>query len=220
MSVLLVAALERELRWFSGRDGVVAVVCGVGAKGSAAAEDAIARHAPDRVLHVGFAGALRAGLAEGDLLLVTEVFAAGSPQPPLPCALVPELRERLARLRHRLGQGALTTVPSFVHASADKAALAERHHVPACDMEAAHIAALCADRGIPYSGLRAISDGADRDLLPGLRQDGRLRPAGLVAALARPSAPLKAARMLRGARRAQRALALAGPAALDVVCAG
>lgn len=217
--VLLIGALRRELGWFAGRAGVESCACGTGARGVARAERALDELHPSAVLHVGFAGGLRAGLAEGDLMLVTEVFASGAAQPPLPCALVPALRERLARLRHRLGQGALVTVDHFVHSAAEKAALAERHHVPACDMEAAGIASACAARGIPYAGVRAISDGADRDLLPGLRAAGRLRPRPLATALLKPTAPLKAARMLRGARRAEQALALAGPGALDVVLA-
>ncbi|MCO4770091.1 MAG: hypothetical protein KDA24_08690, partial [Deltaproteobacteria bacterium] len=195
--LLLVAALQVELRGVpTDLADVERFVCGVGRKGAERAIAHLEARRPARVLQVGFAGGLRAGLTEGDLLLVTEVFAAGEVPPPVPSSDLDRLRGALARLPRRLAQGSLVTVPAFVHRPEDKRALAERHQAVACDMEGAWVALACADRGIPWCGVRAISDGVDQRLLPSLRSEKGIDPVRFAKALASPAAPWRGARMV------------------------
>jgi nucleoside phosphorylase len=221
----LIGALERELRGAAkalgvrgpsrgeivraGSTPVALMRSGVGAPGARSAAEAIARERPAVVLHVGFAGGLRAGLVEGDLLVVTAVIDGGTLHL---CADTDALRSALARLPVRLGQGALVTVPRFVHLPADKRALAASTQAAACDMEAAALARACAKHGVRYVGLRAISDGPDRRLLPSVDGAGSLR--AQAKDLLSPATPWRAVTMLHGARRAEATLTLAIPTAL------
>jgi len=216
--LMLIAAMDRELQGTTTLHDLQVLRTGVGRKRTEVALRAMRGEPPRHVLHVGFAGALRAGLVEGDLMLVTGVVGAGQTQAPQPCAQVDVLRSALAQLPGRLAQGALLTVPSFVDRPEDKRALSERYQAAACDMEAHWVASVCADLGIPYSGLRSISDNSDRRLLPPLRRaNGRVGLRQFARGLASPATPWRATVMLHGMRRAKRSLATALPVAVDAL---
>jgi len=231
--VMLIGAMSRELRAgasalglrvphrgevLRGPNAALVMRSGVGRSGADAACVAIRRERPAAVLHVGFAGGLRAGLAEGDLLLVTEVLDAETGAR-TPGASLDALRSELATLPLRLAQGSLLTVPRYLHLPADKRALRQQHEASACDMEAAPVASLCAELGIPYAGVRAISDSADRRGVRGLRDAAGWSPARFLKDLLSPATPYRAAVMLHGARRAERSLDAAVPAVLRVLSA-
>ena len=213
-SMLLVGALSRELR--AAPPGVPTLETGVGSARVERALDEI-RELPDHVLHVGYCGGLRAGLAEGDLLLVTEVFGTSDALPPVTPTAIDLLRSALSRLPYRLAQGALVTVPTFVHDPTEKRALAKRHQAVACDMESAVVARWCAERGVHWSGVRVVSDTADHPILPSLRGPDGIDLHRFLRGWSHPATPLRAARMLRGVRKADRALAVALPASLEAL---
>lgn len=190
------------------REGLGVLLTGVGEPGPDVLSTIVGAK-PKHVLQVGFAGGLRAGLAEGDLVVVERVIDSATGEG-WDAARFEELRGGLARMRHRMAQGPLLTVPRFLHRAEDKRDAGKTHNAVVCDMESAFVARACAESGIPWSGVRAVSDGADRTVLPG-RGERRLR------GLLHPKAALGAAYMLHGGRRAQRALTEALPRAVAVL---
>ena len=138
------------------------------------------------VLSAGYAGALRPGMAVGDLVL-----AENRSDP----ALAASARTLLAD--EPLHIGALTTETAVAGTVAAKAALAATTGALAVDMETGWIAGVCAWAGVPILSLRVVSDAADQPLpVPGhILFD---------AARQRPPVP-RPARVAAGAPRADRA---------------
>ncbi len=205
------------------RPGLALLRTGVGAETAQDAADRVRTLQPELLLHVGYAGALRAGLNPGDLVVVTGVSGAvqslhdkASSSPPPAIDLDPKLtdllRAELALLPDRLAQGRLLTVSQFVDRSQDKLRLGADRTYLACDMEASVLLAATRDTGAKYVGLRAISDSSHHQMPPGLRDRG------IGPVLAWAGTPGQAAldtwHMLHGWRRASAALQRAVPAAL------
>ena len=199
---------------------------GIGLDRAVAAGAVIERLQPAIVLHVGFVGALRAGLGAGDLLLVTgtspghhEPDAAALPEPtPVQPGILEALRPPLARLPNRLAQGPLLTVDRFVHRAADKAALAAIGPYLACEMEASAVREAAGRAGARYAGVRAVSDSSDHDLPPPLRGGSqRIELARAVRWGLRPGRHRDLLRLVSGARRAGRTLDQAIPAAVQAL---
>ena len=112
---------------------------------------------PRAVISAGYAGALHAGLAVGDVVLGEN---HSSP------ALVAQARAWLQTEPARAG--GLVTVPEAVESAAEKSALHRTSGALAVDMETAWIAGACAAAGLPLLSLRVISDAADQDFpVPG-----------------------------------------------------
>ncbi len=110
-----------------------------------------------RLIVSGFAGALRPGLAVGDLVL-----GENHSDP----ALLGSARGSLAG--EPLHVGHLHTEPSAVETAAAKAAMFAATGALAVDMETAWVAAAGARAGVPTLSLRVISDAADQDFpVPG-----------------------------------------------------
>ncbi len=101
--------------------------------------------APDIVVSAGLAGALDPELSVGDLLRDAAGIALPGLDPGIP-------------------DGNFHTAETIVATVEEKRRLRERTGADACDMESGHIAALCQKTGIPYAGLRCISDDASRCL--------------------------------------------------------
>ena len=109
------------------------------------------------VVSAGYAGALHADLAVGDVILGANHSSA---------ALVSRACGRLEDLSVRAVD--LVTVPEAVEDAAGKKALHGTSGASAVDMETAWIAAACAAAGLPLLSLRVISDAADQDFpVPG-----------------------------------------------------
>jgi adenosylhomocysteine nucleosidase len=130
---------------------------------------------PKLVLSAGFCGALQEGLRVGDVVLATEVadtrgqcwpttwpgeLPSGPWQPPL----------------HR---GRVISVPQLASTPEQKRALAVEHGALAVDMEAATLAAVCRQQGVPFGCVRAVSDEATMavsERLATLAASGRVSP--------------------------------------------
>lgn len=78
-------------------------------------------------------------------------------------ALVPELK-----VGDIVTSPYILTVDHLVWDPKEKAKLAEEHSARAVDMESAAIAEVCAERGIPFTAVRAVSDASDTALSPDL----------------------------------------------------
>ena len=106
----------------------------------------LAHQPPEMLISSGFAGALRAELEPGDLLLADNFSA---PQ------LLVRAREALG---HRAHVGPLATAGAVVDSAPERAALAAQTPAVAVDMETEFIADACRAGNVPMISLRAISD--------------------------------------------------------------
>ena len=106
---------------------------------------------PALVVSSGYAGALRPGIAVGDLILGVNFSAA---------ALMTSANFLLRDWR--LHRGALTTQPRVAETPAEKTRLAAASGALAVDMETGWIAAACAQASVPMLSLRVVSDAAEQ----------------------------------------------------------
>lgn len=125
----------------------------------------------------GAEGVVIAGLAGG------LVSAAHTGEIIVPAEAIDHATGRTLRPTLELGVvpgGRLITAETPVPTPTAKADLAERFQASVVDMETAHLAAACADRGIPWAAVRAIGDEL-RDTMPAafaglVKPNGRADP--------------------------------------------
>ena len=140
-------------RVHEGRSGSAAVVAATTGMGTAGATEAARRMLAagdvDHVIVVGIAGGIDDRLAIGDVIRPRVVIDGASETEYRP---------------HPLGdqadppdQGALHTSDEFI-VDPDRVAALRDRGVIAMDMETAAVAAVCEERGCPWSVIRAISD--------------------------------------------------------------
>jgi adenosylhomocysteine nucleosidase len=120
-------------------------------------------YVPRLVISAGFSGALQEDLRVGDLILGTEVIAADGI-----CHKVTWPGDAVGGGQSPLRRGRLVTVTRTIAAPEEKRALARQHGALAVDMETGTIARRCAEQGIPFACIRAISDDAHDVLSPEL----------------------------------------------------
>jgi adenosylhomocysteine nucleosidase len=162
------AAVERAL----SDSGVSAptIATGDGAlRAARAARAAISAIRPTAVIGAGVAGGLSDDLAPGEIVASARVLDAAEEAPPPDTELL-----RLAIALPGIRAATLLSVVRPALSRSQKAALAAHLELrPATqgaagtaivDMESAAWARACADAGVPYVILRAISDTADEDL--------------------------------------------------------
>ncbi|HEX4022495.1 MAG TPA: phosphorylase [Acidobacteriaceae bacterium] len=123
--------------------------------GAARAEMAVRQalqHGPiSHLLSVGWAGALKADYAVGSMHHPAQVIDAAT-------------KQKFATVA---GKGTLVSVKRFANAQ-EKQALVADFDADFVDMEAAAVARIAAEQGIPFAAVKAISDGSD-DVLPDLQ---------------------------------------------------
>ena len=110
------------------------------------------------LLSVGFAGALRAPLGVGDLLLSREVVDSTGHRYAADASMHSRLRRSLCA-QYRTHDVVLLSAAHVVGSVADKNALGARFDVAVVDMESAVIAAVACDAGVPFAALRVVCDG-------------------------------------------------------------
>jgi adenosylhomocysteine nucleosidase len=163
---------------------------------------------PRVILSAGYAGALRDGLAVGDIVLANEVLdcEGNSWATTWPVKLEGEWQPPLH-------QGRLLTEAKLIGEPALKRQLGEKHDALAADMESAVLARACQGRGIPFGCVRAISDDLQMALSPHLVRllgSNRVSPARLTASvLRRPGLVGQLWRLARDTQLASRQLARA-----------
>jgi adenosylhomocysteine nucleosidase len=145
----------------------------------------------------GFGGALRDGLAVGDVVTPAEV--ADDRGGRWACA--------------GGGPGRLLTASAVAATPAEKRSLGDRFSADAVDMESAAVAAACAAAGVPFRAARAVSDAVDVGLSPRLADlfaAGRFSPwRAALAAVRQPSLVAEFWRLARDTRLAADNLAAA-----------
>jgi adenosylhomocysteine nucleosidase len=165
--------------------------------------------AVDAIISIGLGGALDPALKVGDLVIGTAVYAEGDMQP-TDRAWTARLAAVLpgAKLAPVYGSEIMALHPS------QKAKLAADSGAVLVDMESHVVARIALAHGLPFMVLRVVSDTARTFLPPavlhGLKPDGGVNLAGVLAALARRPGQLPALmRTGRDAEMAFKALATA-----------
>jgi adenosylhomocysteine nucleosidase len=137
---------------------VAAAEAGAGPKKAARATEALlAGHRPAWVVSCGFSGALREGIAIGDIVVSTAVATPGGEEIPIPHGMS-------ADPKRGLHVGRFVTTDQIVCTVAEKRELAARYDALACDMETHAVAAVCRDAKVPFMAVRAVTDGLSADL--------------------------------------------------------
>ncbi len=137
---------------------------GMGERNAREAITTILKHLhPSAIYTIGFGGAIRPGLAVGDLVLGSGVYFFDGiiAVPVSPLASVTVSNDFLQR--NRVVGSILTTSHIVSKAAADHHLPADLPH-PVLDMETATIATLASQAGVPILALRAISDPAEEEL--------------------------------------------------------
>jgi len=147
---------------------------------------------PRSIVFAGFAGALRENLHIGDVVSAGEVIDARGES--TRTTWLPATSARLL------------TMDRMIASPEEKRRLGAQYGADIVDMESAVFAARCAQAGIPFGCVRAISDEMATPLSPklvSLLSGGRVSPWRLVTALARrPSMVRELLRLGRDTRRA------------------
>ena len=115
----------------------------------------VERHPLDLMICSGLAGALRSGIAVGDLIVQSN-------DPAWVCIAEQALKD--VPLSYHVGP--LVTVAKPVLTRAASQELAAQSQAIAVDMESQTITALCRERRLPCLALKAVSDGLEDDLSP------------------------------------------------------
>jgi adenosylhomocysteine nucleosidase len=151
---------------YEGRVGDVSVLAAMAGMGPDAAAAATRRMLDgggiDHVVVVGIAGGIADGQAIGDVVPVDVVIddRTGAEYRPHPLG---DGEGADPGARPAAGGGSLHTSPEFI-ADAERVAALRAQGVVALDMETAAVAAVCEERGVPWSVFRTISDRASDGL--------------------------------------------------------
>ena len=158
---------------------VVVAKCGIGKVFAAiCAQTMILEFSPDYVINTGVAGALKKGIAVGDVVVSSDAVqhdmdtsALGDPKglvsginvvnfiadEKLVCAMKTAVEEQGVKVT----VGTVASGDKFVHEAEEKARIAEEFNAYACEMEGAAIAHTCFVNNTPFVVVRAISDSLD-----------------------------------------------------------
>lgn len=153
--IAIAFALEFESTCFRARhDSRLRVgVWLLGGMGPGAAQNLERRLAdtmPALLISAGFAGGLQPGLKAGDLILGENHSD-------------PDVVSRLS-LHDGWRVGCVSTAEAILERAEDKKLLGMRTGCLAGDLETAHLARICAERGLPMLSVRCISDAVEDDL--------------------------------------------------------
>jgi adenosylhomocysteine nucleosidase len=145
-----------------------------------AASRLVAQFRPHLVVSLGFGGALSPDLHHGDLVLgeffgrydpVTQVLDPLTPAPTPPRPL-PELLRSLTAAGLAAFAGRLITTPWIIHKGRQGGGLAGPP-LTVLDLESAAVAQVAGAEGLPFLGLRAITDAAAEEIPDFLAPVGR-----------------------------------------------
>ncbi len=160
---------------------VVTAVCGIGKVFSAVcAQTMILGFSPDVIINTGVAGTLTDELSIGDVAIADKVVqhdidtTALGDEPGLISGLnivyIPTddnitgiLSESVKELGLNCKTGTIATGDCFINDNEKKKSIIDKFSAIACEMEGGAIAQTCYINNVPFSILRAISDGGDEN---------------------------------------------------------
>lgn len=181
-------------------DVAVATFAGLGLQRARLATAAALRFGPiRRIISAGWAGGLHSGMTPGGVWRVSQVVnsVTGEVLETTPADGIKTV-------------GAVLVTTDMVSSSGDKQRMREMYSADLVDMEASAVAEVARRNKIPFSAIKAVSDGHDFDL-PGMEKfttaDGQFRQASFVAYVAlRPIFWRPVARLAKDSGRAARNL--------------
>jgi len=177
----------------AGNNSVVLVQSGMGLGRAGAATCALLTEVrADLVVNFGFAGAVRADTAVGELVLAREVFLLEGERF-TPCPVPPNAVAARAMTAcggtGALREGAFVTSAAIEDKRRVAALLPAQAQHPVLEMETAAVVAAARQAGVPVVAIRCISDGAEEELGFSLEEfcDAELnvRPGRVLATVAR-----------------------------------
>ncbi len=153
--IAIAFALEFESVHFRARHNsrlrVASWVLGaMGVEAARILDKRLAETTPSLVISAGFAGGLQPGVEVGELVLGRNYSD-------------PALATKLT-LGPAWHVGDVRTEPAIIERSVDKKRLGQETGALAGDLETAHIAEVCASRGVPMLSIRCISDALNDDM--------------------------------------------------------
>ena len=153
---------------FSGHELTI-VESGMGfANATAAARQLIGELRPDLLLSAGFCGGISAGLQVGDAVLAAGlVIASETGLKDVPVTIPAICRvfvSRQAAEGRRVFAGLFVSTKSIMQKGQLAARLPADAPFPVVEMESAAIALLAGENGIPFVGIRTVSDPFDEEL--------------------------------------------------------
>jgi nucleoside phosphorylase len=119
---------------------------------------------PDTVISIGYCGALSSDASVGDVVWASRILLVdgqNSESLSLPDSLA--VLEKLAS-RLRIREGTFITMKDWMKKQELIRFASPEMTLPVCDMETFALARLCNYHRLPFFAIRAVSDGADRDL--------------------------------------------------------
>jgi adenosylhomocysteine nucleosidase len=187
------ASSAKNVRVYSSDDAIV-VCAGMGAnRAMVAAGEALSRGPVSQLISAGYAGALHDGLKVGDVVRPGVVVDARTGE----------------RFFAESGKGTLVTGASVAGVS-EKLRLRSSYGAEIVDMEAAAVARVAAQQGVPFLAIKAVSDEYDfemQELGEFATASGQFREfAFAMFLMAHPRLWKKAARLAGGGRVALKAL--------------
>ncbi len=191
--VIAACGLRAEARIAARSDEVKAIAGGGDARRlGGLIQEQIARGGK-AIISFGLAAGLAPGLDAGTCVVASEVVSEGDrTRYAVTRAWTAQLRSQLVRAEFAPVAG----VDQPLVATAEKLALHGRTQAVAADMESHAAAELAARHGLPFAALRVIADPVERQLpaaaLVGMRPDGEIDIAAVIAALARNPTQLRA----------------------------
>ncbi|GFE62002.1 hypothetical protein [Geobacter sp. AOG2] len=145
------------------------VEAGMGFKNAAAAAEAVLGISrPDLLISAGLCGGISAGLRVGDVAVSTELcIVANKVVQQVPVEIAAAAHNFIARqsaMGERVFASLFAGTPSITAKKLLAALLPPGAPCPVVEMESGAIAIVAAENGIPFMGLRTVSDPADEEL--------------------------------------------------------
>ena len=198
---------------------ILIVEAGMGFNNATAAAEKLVQEArPDLIVSAGFCGGISAGLRVGDVVVATALtIVSGRVLEDVPVEMAEACRKLVAQRAGSGGRffgGLFVSTATIMQKAQLSALLPSGSPCPVVEMESAAIARVAKANGIPFAGIRSVSDPFDEELGFALDEfcDDRMRiriPRVLLAIARKPRIIPQLFRLARNSRIAAGSLSRA-----------
>ena len=164
----LIGRLAVQHGYLAGHE-IVIVEAGMGFSNAAATAEKLVHEArPDLIISAGFCGGVSAELQVGDIVVATGLtIVSENVREDVPVEIPAVSRNFVASQTaegRRVFGGLFASTPAIMQKSRLAALLPVDAPFPVVEMESAAIAIVAVENGIPFTGIRAVSDPFDEEL--------------------------------------------------------